>query len=135
MKTQTAIARRFRLVGLLRASLVIGALYDFGFAALMVFAPEVSERVFGLQLPGEPFYLWLIAVFLLMLGTLYLAAAQDPRRYSAIVVVAIGGRALGALALGLAAWGRPELGGLWPLAGADLAFSLAHAGTWIPLRA
>jgi|CXWL01.1.fsa_nt_gi hypothetical protein len=135
MKTQTAIARRFKLVGLLRASLVLGALYDFGFAALMVFAPEFAERVFRVPLPGETFYLWLIAVFLLMLGTLYLAAAQDPRRYSAVVVVAIGGRALGALALGAAAFDRPELAGLWPLAGGDLAFALAHAATWIPLRA
>lgn len=135
MKTQTALARRFRLVGLLRASLVAGALYDFVFAGLMVFAPQVAERAFSLPLPGEPFYLHLIAVLLLMLGTLYLAAAQDPRRYSAIVVVAIGGRALGALALGAAALGRPDLAGLWPLAGADLAFALAHAATWIPLRA
>lgn len=135
MKTQSAIARRFRLVGLLRGSLVAGALYDYFFAALMVVRPETATEWFGLPLPGPAFYLTLLAVLLAMLGTLYLAAAQDPRRYSAIVVVAIAGRFLGFLALAAAARRSPELAGLWPLAAADLGFALAHAATWVPLRA
>jgi hypothetical protein len=135
MKTQSPLARRFHLVTFLRLGLIVGALYDFGFAALMTFLPEWTSRTFRVPLPSEAFYLWLIAVFLVMLGTLYLAAAQDPRRYSAIVVVAIGGRFLGFVALALAASARPEWAGLWPLAMADLAFSVFHAATWVPLRA
>lgn len=135
MKTQSPLARRFHLVTLVRLGLVVGALYDFGFAALMTLAPAWTSRTFAVPLPEPTFYLGLIAVFLVMLGTLYLAAAQDPRRYSAIVVVAIGGRFLGFVALAAAAAGDPALAGLWPLAIADLAFSLAHAATWIPLRA
>src|SRR5258708_36698852 len=66
------------------------------------------------------------------LAALYLAAAYDPRRYSAIIAVAIGGRALGAAALAAAALTGSGLGGLLPLAGADLAFSVLHAAPWVP---
>ena len=66
----------------------------------------------------------------LNVGLLYLVAAEDPRRYSAVVVVAALGRCAGAAAFALAALGRPELGGLWPLAAADLAFGLVHGALW-----
>jgi len=95
-------ARRFRLLTLLRASLVAGAIYDLFFAVLMVLAPEVPARWFSLPLPPLPegrFYLWLLAILLAMLAALYLATAHDPRRYTAILVVAIAGRALGGIAL------------------------------------
>jgi hypothetical protein len=69
-----------------------------------------------------------------MLACLYLAAAHDPRRYSAIIAVAIGGRLVGAVALGAAALGGPDLGGLLPLAAADLVFGLVHAASWWPIR-
>lgn len=120
---------RFFYLRLLRVSLVLGALYDLGFAALMVAAPQVPARVFSLPLP-EHFYLWLTAVLLSMLAVLYLVAAEDPRRYSAVVVVASVGRCAGAVALGVAALRRPELGGLWPLAAADLAFGVVHGLLW-----
>jgi len=137
MAVTSAYARRFRLLELLRASLVAGALYDLGFAALMVIAPQVPARIFDLPLPPLPrgaFYFWIIAVFLTMLAGLYLAAAYDPRRYSAIIAVAIAGRALGALAFAIAALRGPDLHGLLPLAAADLAFSLVHAASWWPIR-
>lgn len=124
------MTRRFVYLRLLRASLLLGAAYDLGFAALMVLAPELPARTFGLPLPGEPFYLWLMAVLLTMLAALYLQAARDPRRYSAVVVVAAAGRCLGALAFAAAAHGRPALAGLWILAGADLAFGVAHGVLW-----
>ena len=120
---------RFFYLRLLRVSLVLGALYDLGFAALMVAAPQVPARLFSLPLP-ERFYLWLLAVLLSMLAVLYLVAAEDPRRYSAVVVVASFGRCAGAAALGFAAWSRPELAGLWPLAAADLAFGVVHGLLW-----
>jgi len=137
MALTSSYARRFHLLTTLRASLVAGALYDFGFAVLMVAAPEVPARWFGLPLPPLPrgaFYLWILATLLTMLAVLYLAAARDPRRYSAIIAVAIGGRALGAAAFAAAALRGPDLGGLFPLAAADLAFSAVHAASWWPIR-
>jgi hypothetical protein len=128
------MTRRFVYLRLLRASLVVGAVYDLGFALLMLFAPQVPARLFHLPLPGEPFYLWLFAVLLTMLAALYLVAAEDPRRYSAVVVVAAVGRCLGAVVFAAAAWERPDLGGLWPLAAADLAFGFAHGGLWSAQR-
>ena len=137
MALTSTFARRFHLLTLLRASLAAGALYDFSFAVLMAAAPEVPARMFDLPLPPLPegrFYLWILATLLIMLGSLYLAAARDPRRYSAIVGVAIGGRALGALAFAIAALTGHGLGGLIPLAVADLTFSVVHAGAWFPIR-
>jgi hypothetical protein len=134
MPVRARFAQRFRMLTLLRATLIAGALYDLAFAALMVAAPEAVARAFRLPLPGERFYLWLIAVLLAMLAALYLKAAQDPRRYSAVVAVAIAGRLAGAAAFTVAALGRPELSALYPLAAADAAFGLGHALFWWPLR-
>lgn len=130
-----SISRRFLWLRLLRGSLVAGALYDLAFAVLMVAAPGLPARWLSLPLPGEAFYIWLIAVLLGMLALLYLAAARDPRPYSAIILTAILGRAAGAAVFGLAASHRPDLAGLWPLAGADLGFAFFHALSWLPLRA
>jgi hypothetical protein len=134
MPARTRFAQRFRMLRLLRATLVAGALYDLAFAALMVAAPEAAARAFGLPLPGQRFYLWLLAVLLAMLAALYLKAAHDPRRYSAVIAVAIAGRLAGAVAFTLAALGRPELSTLYSLAAADAAFGLGLAAFWRPLR-
>ncbi|MDY7096003.1 MAG: hypothetical protein SX243_23760 [Acidobacteriota bacterium] len=127
-------SQRFLFLRLLSLSLVVGALYDLSFAALMVLAPQLPAKILGLPLPGEAFYLWLMAVFLLMLAGLYILAAREPRRYSAVILVAIGGRFLGAVAFAAAAFGNPDLGGLYPLAAADLLFAIAHAAFWGPIR-
>lgn len=130
-------ARRFRFLSLLRGSLILGALYDAAFALLMVIAPGVPARLLDLPLPPLPegaFYLWVMATLLLMLAALYALAARDTRRYSGIVAIAIGGRLLGGIALGIAALRGSDLGGLYPLAAADLAFGLAHAAFWGPVR-
>lgn len=134
MSTEARFAHRFLWLRLLRLSLVAGAAYDLGFAAIMVLAPGLPARLLGLPLPGEAFYLWLMAILLSMLAALYLLAAHDPRRYSGIIAVAVGGRLLGAVAFALAAQGRPDLGGLYPLAGADLALAASHAICWWRLR-
>lgn len=129
--------RRFRLLSWLRGSLVAGALYDFVFAVLMVAAPRIPARILNLPLPPLPegrFYLWIMATLLLMLAALYLAAAFDPRRSGAIIAVAIGGRAVGAAALAVAALTGAGLGGLLPLAAADLGFSVLYAVSWWPIR-
>jgi hypothetical protein len=128
-------ARRFRFLAWLRGSLVAGAVYDLVFALLMVAAPGVPARILDLPLPAPEtmFYLWVLAVLLTMLAAFYLLAARDTRRYSGNVAVAIGGRLLGGLVLGIAAW-RLGLDGLWPLAAADAAFGVAHAAFWWPIR-
>jgi hypothetical protein len=131
-------ARRSRLLALLRGSLAFGALYDAAFAVLMVAAPRLPARLLRLPLPPLPeaaFYLWIMAVLLLMLATLYLLAAREPRRYAGVVAVAAAGRLLGGLAFVAAAWGHPGLQGLYPLAAADLGLGLAHAAFWWPIRA
>lgn len=135
MSVKATFSRRFRYMTLLSASLVAGALYDLVFALLMVAAPGVPARLLDLPLPPPEgaFYLWVMAVLLSMLAALYLIAARDTRRYSAIVAVAVGGRLLGGLVLGFGAW-RLGLDGLWPLAAADTAFGLAHAAFWWPIR-
>lgn len=131
VSTLDRVSRRFRWLVLLRASLVAGALYDAGFAAAMLFAPQAAAHRLGLPLPAPAFYLSLIAVLLLMLAALYLVAADDPERGARIVAVAIVGRLGGALVLGAAARALPAL---WPLAAADLAFAAAHAAFWLPWR-
>lgn len=137
MSVTAEFARRFRFLALLRGSLVVGAIYDLAFALLMVAAPGVTARQLDLPLPPLPegrFYLWVLATLLAMLAALYLLAARDTRRYSGIVGIAIGGRILGGLALGIAGLRGPELEGLYPLAAADLGFGLAHAAFWLPIR-
>jgi hypothetical protein len=121
----------------LRWSLAAGALYDVSFAVLMLAAPELPARLLALPLPPRPagaFYLWILAVLLCMLASLYLVAAGDPRRHTAIVTVAALGRLAGALAFLVAAARQPGLAGLYPLAAADGAFGLVHAVCGWPLR-
>jgi hypothetical protein len=113
----------------LRATLTAGALYDFVFAILFVAAPGGVARLLALPLPGERFYLWILAVLLGIVGATYLVAARDPRRFRPLVVVAIAGRAAGFVAFAAAALSTPGLEGLWVVGGADLAFSLAHLAT------
>lgn len=129
--------RRSRREALLRASLVAGALYDAAFAVLMVAAPGLPARWLRLPLPPLPegaFYLWVLAVLLLMLAALYLLAAREPSRYAGVVMVAAAGRVAGALAFVTAARLHPGLPGLYPLAAADLGLGLAHAAFRRPVR-
>jgi hypothetical protein len=135
VSTTARFARRFRYLVLLQASLVAGALYDLLFAVAMVAAPGIPARLLDLPLPGPRFYLWILAVLLAMLAALYLLAAHDPRRYSGVIAVAIGGRLLGALALAAAAaLTGPGLSGLYALAAADFTLGAAHALFWLPVR-
>jgi len=131
-------AHRFRLLALLRASLAAGAAVDLAAAVTLLLAPAVPGRALGVSLAGRaPAVLFLVllsALLLAMLSALYAMAAHDPRRYSAIVLVAILGRLTGAVLFGALAVARPGLAGLWPLAVAEAAFGFLHAATWIPLR-
>ena len=140
MKVTRRFARRFRLLGLLRTSLGLGAAIDLLAAVGLFVAPVALERDLGLSPDASQLALVLVllaGLLLTMLAALYVLAARDPRRYSGIVLVAIVGRLAGAVLFGALAWGawtRPALGGLWPLAAVEAALGLAHAFTWIPLR-
>lgn len=107
-------------------SLRAGAAYDAVFAFLFVAFPGWISTTFRLPLPGERFYLWLIAVFLLSLAGFYILVARDPGRNRDFVRLAIAIRLLGAAVIAAAALGRPDLGSLYAIASGDLAFGLAH---------
>lgn len=136
MPLAARFTRRFLFLRLLRLSLVLGALWDLAFAAAMLLAPELPARLLRLPLPGPgaEFYLAVLAVLLAMLAALYLIAAHDPRRYSGVVAVTVAGRTAGGVVLVLAASGGADLGGLYPLAAADLFFGLSAGLCWWPQR-
>jgi len=146
MKVTRRFARRFRLLGLLRTSLALGAALELAAAVALVAAPLALERDLGLWLgaaqakgpaDGPPLVAVLVlltALLLTMLALLYGMAAHDPRRYTGIVLVAILGRLAGAVLFGTLAATRPGLAGLWPVAALDATLGLVHAATWIPLR-
>ena len=134
MKVTRQFARRFRLLTLLRGLLMLGGGLHLATAAALVAAPGALDASLGSTLPAEPVTRWVLAALLTPLAGLYLLAARDPRRYAGAIVVVIGGRALGAVALGAGALSNPDAGGLWTLAGVDLAFAAAIAAAWLPLR-
>lgn len=109
-----------------RLTLVVGALYDLGFAAAMLVAPQAIASAFRLPLPGPKFYVPLLAVLLTMLASLYLAASYDLRRLWVVPWVAGVGRLAGALVFATAALRDPTLQSLWLLATVDAGFGIAH---------
>lgn len=122
-------------LSLLKLSLWAGAAYDVVFAFAMVVFPVYAAELLGLRLPGEPFYLWLIAVFLLMLAAIYLFAAYDPQAYRGNILVGIVGRSVGFLVLIYAAiTAEPPMPGLYLAAFGDLTFAVCHAVFWWPIR-
>jgi hypothetical protein len=118
----------------LKLGLRAGALYDFAFAAVMLVAPGLPESLLGLRQPGDSYFLWLMAIFLCMLGSAYLCAAYDPRAYAGIIWIAILGRFLGFVAMTAAAMTDPSLRGLYVLAFGDLFFAVIHALFFFPIR-
>lgn len=106
--------------------MALGAVYDWGFAVAILLFKARAAALLGLSLPADPVYLDLNAVFLVLLGGLYLLPARDPERYRGVVAIAAAGRFLGFLFLG-SAWldGRPLA--FLALSLGDLAFALAHA--------
>ena len=135
MKLSRRFARRFRLLELLRGLLLLGAALEAAVAFAVVAFPRRAGEALGLALPSGSAALWLLAALLVTLSALYLLAAQDPRRYSGVIVVLVAGRLLGSGALGAGALARAEPGQLWLFAAVDLAFAVALAGCWLPLRA
>ncbi len=119
----------------LRVTLLVGAAYDVGYALAIAFAPALASRLLRLPLPGESFYLWVLAILLAMLAAMYLLAWSDPLRYRAIVWIAIVGRFTAGAAFVAGALARPDLAGLYALAAGDSLIAAAHLATSAPLRA
>jgi hypothetical protein len=109
--------------------LAIGSIYDLVFAVAILGFTRPAASVLGLQVPGDPVYLYLNGVFLLVLAGLYAAAARAPERYRAIAPISAGGRGLGFL---LFAWawngGRPTT--FLALGLADLALAIVTIVAW-----
>jgi hypothetical protein len=135
MKLSRRFARRFRLLELLRAVLFVGAAVNTGIAVALTALPRRAAETLGLALPDGRVVLWLLAGVLVTSSALYLLAARDPRRYSGVIVALVAGRVLGSAALGAGALARAEPGQLWLFAAVELAFAVALAGCWLPLRA
>ena len=103
-KAEVPQAGRF---GALALSLRLGAIYDWAYALALLALPSLLVRLLGLPLPGEPFYLNVIAALLAIVGAAYWLAATDPESYRALVWIAIAGRFLGFALLALPTVGRP----------------------------
>jgi hypothetical protein len=130
----TRLPRYSLYLRLLRLSLLAGALYDLLLAAVLVFAADTVARGLGVPLPGEAFYLSLMAVFLVMMSAFYLLAVYDPTSYRGNILVAIGGRAAAVVVLATAALGNADLTGLYVMAAGDLFFAVLHATLYWPIR-
>jgi hypothetical protein len=117
---------RWRAVAIV---LALGAVYDLVFAIAILGFTRGAASMLSLPLPGDPVYLYLNGVFLVILAGLYAAVARQPQRYGALVPIFAGGRALGSL-LFLWAWegGRPSI--FLALGLADLAFAVATFVLW-----
>ena len=126
--------RTSSLLGALRFSLLVGAVYDLVLAVVLLVRPSFASGLLGVPLPSPEFYLWLIAVLLVMLSLFYLLAAYDPMAYAGNVLVAILARGAAGAVLAWAALRQPELAGLFVLAGVDLLFAAVHAVCWFPIR-
>ncbi len=111
-----AMPPRRRSPTALSRSLQAGAAYDGVFALLLVAFPAWISRTFKLPLPGERFYLWLIAVFLVSLAGFYILVARDPVKHRDFVRLAVAIRLLGAAVIAAAALGRPDLTSLYAIA-------------------
>jgi hypothetical protein len=107
-------------------SLRVGAAYDALFAFLLVVFPTQIAGAFRLPLPGERFYLWLVAVFLVSLAAFYILVARNPGARRDFLRLAIAIRLVGGAVIAAATLGRPDLAGLWAIAAGDLLFGFTH---------
>ena len=114
------------MVGIVLAA---GAAYDLVFGVAILGFTRPAAAFLGLLVPGDPVYLYLNGVFLLLLAGVYAAAAREPERYRAVAPISAGGRSLGFL-LFLWAWagGRPSI--FLTLGLADLAIAVATLLAW-----
>jgi len=104
-----------------------GALYDLAFAVVNLAFPIWASGVLQIPLPADQIYLRLTGVFLFILALVYMLPVIHPGRYLGVVVVAILGRAAGAIFLSCAALLYDQPRTFLLLAGGDLFFACVHA--------
>ena len=117
---------RWRPVGIV---LGFGAAYDLAFGVAIVGFSRPAASILRLPIPDDPVYLYLNGVFLLVLGSLYAAAARQPERYFAVAHISAAGRTFGFI-LFLWAWmhGRPV--SFLALGLGDLGLAVATFAAW-----
>lgn len=111
----------------LRISMAAGALYDLCFGIVNLAFPVWASGLLQIPLPAEQIYLRFSGVFLFILALVYMLPVIHPGRYLGVVVVAILGRAAGAVFLVSAALLYDQPPAFLILAGGDLFFACAHA--------
>ncbi len=113
--------------GPLRASILVGSVYDWVLAALIFWSPPALLSFFGLPAPADPFHFRFAALPLVALPFFYLLAWHDPDRHSGVIGAMIVARLTGFVYLTLYGGirGEPAAFALFGLG--DLAFALAHA--------
>jgi hypothetical protein len=110
-----------------------GALYDGAFALAILGPTRLAASLLGLDVPGDPFYLYLDGVLLLLLAGLYALPAADPRRYHALAPVAAAGRFLG-FVLFVWGWSGGRPAAFLALGVADLGIGGATLWAWVRAR-
>ena len=119
-------------IGIVRYTMLAGALYDLAFAVPILAFPEGIAPILGLPLPDQQIYLRFLAVFLVALAIFYLLPVLHPGRYLGNVAAAAATRAMGGLymiaAVAFFAQPRPFL----LLGAGDLAFGLLHYLSLLP---
>jgi hypothetical protein len=114
-------------------TMAAGAAFDAGFGVGLLFFHRAAGRLFGIEPPGDPVYLRLVGLLLVILAAIYALAGRDPRRYAAVVPIAAVGRLAGAVYFAVV-W----LGGAPPafagFAVSDLGLALWHARAFAVAR-
>jgi len=118
---------RAAAAGVLRASILVGSVYDWILAALILWSPPALLSFFRLPAPADPFHFRFAALPLVALPFFYLLAWRDPDRYSGVIGAMIVARLTGFVYLALygATRGEPAAYALFGIG--DLAFAIAHA--------
>jgi hypothetical protein len=110
-------------------ALAVGAAYDLVFGVAILGFTRRAASILGLDVPGDPIYLYLCGVLLLLLAAIYAASSRDPERYRAIPPIAAGGRSLG-FVLFAWAWAAEHPPVFLALGLADLALGAATFMAW-----
>ncbi len=134
MPRSASLARRSTLWRWLRASLVLGALYDLVLSAALIVAPGQVCAWLAVPPPTETFYLALLGVFLATFAAFSLLAASDMRRYFDLVAIFVAGRVAASAAFSWFAWREARLSDLFLLAAGEALLAILHAGPWWILR-
>lgn len=121
-----AVARA-AAAGPLRASILVGAIYDWVLAVLILWSPPALLAFFGLPAPADPFHFGFAAIPLVALPFFYLLAWRDADRHAGVVGAMVVARLAGFAYLTVYGAARGEPAGFSLFGAGDLAFAVVHA--------